>query len=80
MRLRKPPELRIRNQLRVDRKISNHHPMPRDLILKKLRRINPNAPTLAAYAGTYTFSSTSSRDVQLPREFGEIRALAWVPN
>lgn len=29
-----------------------------------------DAATLAAYAGTYTFSSTSSRDIQVPREFG----------
>jgi CubicO group peptidase (beta-lactamase class C family) len=29
-----------------------------------------DAATLAAYAGTYTFSSTSSRDMQVPREFG----------
>jgi C-terminal processing protease CtpA/Prc len=29
-----------------------------------------DAATLAAYAGTYTFSSTSSRDMQMPREFG----------
>ncbi len=29
-----------------------------------------DAATLAAYAGTYTFTSTSSRDMQVPREFG----------
>jgi CubicO group peptidase (beta-lactamase class C family) len=29
-----------------------------------------DAATLAAYAGIYTFSSTSSRDTQMPREFG----------
>jgi CubicO group peptidase (beta-lactamase class C family) len=29
-----------------------------------------DAATLAAYAGTYTLSSTSSRDMQVPREFG----------
>jgi CubicO group peptidase (beta-lactamase class C family) len=29
-----------------------------------------DAATLAAYAGTYTFSSKSSRDMQVPREFG----------
>ena len=29
-----------------------------------------DATTLAAYAGTYTFPSTSSRDMQMPREFG----------
>jgi CubicO group peptidase (beta-lactamase class C family) len=29
-----------------------------------------DAATLATYAGTYTFSSTSSRDMQMPREFG----------
>ena len=29
-----------------------------------------DAATLAAYAGTYTFSSTSSRDMQVPPEFG----------
>jgi CubicO group peptidase (beta-lactamase class C family) len=29
-----------------------------------------DAATLAAYAGTYTFSTTSSRDMQMPREFG----------
>jgi C-terminal processing protease CtpA/Prc len=29
-----------------------------------------DATTLAAYAGTYTFYSTSSRDMQVPREFG----------
>jgi hypothetical protein len=29
-----------------------------------------DAATLAAYAGTYTFSSTSSRDLQAPRGFG----------
>ena len=29
-----------------------------------------DAATLATYAGTYAFSSTSSRDMQAPREFG----------
>ena len=29
-----------------------------------------DAATLAAYAGTYTFSSTSSRDMQVPHEYG----------
>jgi hypothetical protein len=29
-----------------------------------------DAATLSAYAGTYAFSSTSSRDMQVPREFG----------
>jgi CubicO group peptidase (beta-lactamase class C family) len=29
-----------------------------------------DAATLAAYAGTYTFSSTSSRDMRVPGEFG----------
>jgi CubicO group peptidase (beta-lactamase class C family) len=29
-----------------------------------------DAATLSAYAGTYAFSSTSSRDMQAPREFG----------
>jgi CubicO group peptidase (beta-lactamase class C family) len=29
-----------------------------------------DAATLAAYAGTYTFTTTSSRDMQMPREYG----------
>jgi CubicO group peptidase (beta-lactamase class C family) len=29
-----------------------------------------DAATLAAYAGTYAFSTTSSRDIQMPAEFG----------
>jgi CubicO group peptidase (beta-lactamase class C family) len=32
--------------------------------------VTVDAATLSAYAGTYTFYSTSSRDMQVPREFG----------
>jgi hypothetical protein len=41
-----------------------------DVAVSTAAQVTIDAATLAAYAGTYTFSTTSSRDIQLPAEFG----------
>ncbi|KJC62503.1 hypothetical protein UP10_04140 [Bradyrhizobium sp. LTSPM299] len=40
------------------------------LLASAVAPVTIDSATLATYAGTYAFSSTSSRDMQIPREFG----------